>query len=62
MGSVPAGTLFECSRLTAALKEAELAKLIADKFGDEIKEGKEFVTLPQAESITGKTGYRDSVC
>lgn len=41
--------------LAAATKEAELAKLIADKFGDEIKEGKEFVTLPQAESITGKT-------
>ena len=40
--------------LAAAKKEAELAKLIADKFGDEIKEGKEFVTLPQAESITGK--------
>lgn len=41
--------------LAAAAKEAELARLIADKFGDEIKEGKEFVTLPQAESITGKT-------
>lgn len=41
--------------LAAATKEAELAKLIADKFGDEIKEGKEFVTIPQAESITGKT-------
>lgn len=41
--------------IAAAVKEAELAKLIADKFGDEIKEGKEFVTLPQAESITGKT-------
>lgn len=41
--------------MAAAAKEAELAKLIADKFGDEIKAGKEFVTLPQAESITGKT-------
>jgi hypothetical protein len=41
--------------MAAANKEAELARLIADKFGDEIKEGKEFVTLPQAESITGKT-------
>jgi hypothetical protein len=41
--------------MAAAAKEAELARLIADKFGDEIKEGKEFVTLPQAESITGKT-------
>ena len=41
--------------IAAAVKEAELAKLIADKLGDEIKEGKEFVTLPQAESITGKT-------
>lgn len=41
--------------IAAAVKEAELAKLIADKFSDEIKAGKEFVTLPQAESITGKT-------
>lgn len=41
--------------IAAAVKEAELARLIADKFGDEIKEGKEFITLPQAESITGKT-------
>ena len=41
--------------IAAAVKEAELAKLIAEKFKDEIQEGKEFVTLPQAESITGKT-------
>lgn len=55
--TVPCGLrmLRTALNMAAANKEAELARLIADKFGDEIKEGKEFVTLPQAESITGKT-------
>lgn len=47
--------LIAAFNIAAAVKEAELAKLISSKFSEEIKSGVEFVTLPQAEIITGKS-------
>lgn len=47
--------LIAAFNIAAAVKEAELAKLISSKFSEEIKSGVEFVTLPQAEVITGKS-------
>lgn len=47
--------LIAAFNIAASVKEAELAKLISSKFSEEIKSGVEFVTLPQAEIITGKS-------
>lgn len=48
-------TFLTVVNIAASVKECQLAELIITKFKDEIAAGKTFVTLPQAEVITGKT-------